>query len=78
MSESFKTLEQIQKRAARFVTNAYQTRTPGCVTPMQKKSGMGHTTEETARQQALGLYAVHDWPSTSGCEEGELPSKWRQ
>ena len=32
-------LEQIQRRAARFVTNDYTTKTPGCVTNMLKDLG---------------------------------------
>ena len=43
---NIQSLEQIQKRAVRFVMNEYTTRTPGCVTRMQE--WMGHIAEETA------------------------------
>ena len=36
---NIKSLEQIQKRAARFVTNDYQARKSGCVTRMQEYLG---------------------------------------
>ena len=37
LQKDIKTLEQVQRRAARYVLNDYSTRTPGCVTNMVNK-----------------------------------------
>ena len=39
MDHNIKILDKVQKRAAKFVTNDYTTRTPGCVTCMQRDLG---------------------------------------
>jgi hypothetical protein len=41
-----KALENIQRRAARFVTNNYTDRTPGCVTNMITSLGWGSFLEK--------------------------------
>ena len=52
------TLEQIQKRAARFVMNDFMTRTPGCVTRMQKDLGWD-TLQNKRRDSRLSvLYKI--------------------
>ena len=51
---SIQTLEQIQKRAARFVMNDYTTRTPGCVTRMQEDLGWD-TLQNRQRDSRLSI-----------------------
>ena len=47
---NIQTIEQIQKRATRFVMNDYTTRTPGCVTRMQ--GDLGWDTLQNRRQDS--------------------------
>ena len=65
---SIKALEQVQRRAARFVHNDYTSRTPGCVTKMIED--LQWDTLENRRQQARLqlLFKIHhglvDIPAT--------------
>ena len=55
---NIKTLEQIQKRAARFVTNDYTTRTSGCVTRMQKDLGWDTLQKRRLDNRLSMLYKI--------------------
>ena len=52
---NIQTLEQIQRRAARFVMNDYTTRTPGCVTRMQDDL-VWDTLQNRRRNSRLSCY----------------------
>ena len=52
---NIKILDQVQKRAARFVTNDYTTRTPGCVTRMQGDLGPSGTLQKRRFDSRLSM-----------------------
>ena len=55
---NIKILDQVQKRAARFVTNDYTTRTPGCVTRMQGELGWDTLQKRRLDSRLSMLYRI--------------------
>ena len=55
---NIKVLDQVQKRAARFVTNDYTTRTPGCVTRMQGELGWDTLQKRRLDSRLSMLYRI--------------------
>ena len=53
LQSDIKTLEQVQRRAARYVCNDYTTRTPGCVTAMVEDNG-----RESRQDRLSFLYKI--------------------
>ena len=56
--QNIKILDQVQKRAARFVTNNYTTRTPGCVTRMQGELGWDTLQKRRLDSRLSMLYRI--------------------
>jgi hypothetical protein len=59
------TLENVQRRAARFVINDYTSRTPGCVTSMLTL--LEWQTLEQRRRISRLRSSINSWTSTETC-----------
>ena len=58
IDHNIKILDQVQKRAARFVTNDYTTRTPVCVTRMQEDLGWDTLQKRWLDRRLSMLYRI--------------------
>ena len=77
-----KILEQVQRRAARYVYNDYTTRTPGCVTAMVKDIGWESLEDRCSIARLSLLYKMHhglvDVDTSSYLQQGDSRTRGRR
>ena len=77
-----KILEQVQRRAARYVYNDYTTRTPGCVTAMVKDIVLESLEDRRSIARLSLLYKMQhglvDVDTTSYLQQGDSPTRGRR
>ena len=77
-----KILEQVQRRAARYVYNDYTTRTPGCVTAMVKDIGWESLEDRRSIARLSLLYKMHhglvDVDTSSYLQQGDSRTRGRR